>query len=52
MHLTHSGHELLDTIRSNTVWSKIKDTFRAKSIEMTFDLVLQVGKKIMEGLLT
>jgi len=51
-HLTNSGHELLDTMRSDTVWSKIKDTFKSKGVEMTFDLVLSVGKGVMQGLLS
>lgn len=49
--LTNTGHELLDTIRSESVWAKVKETFKSKGIEMTFDLVSTVGKKIMEGLL-
>ena len=49
--LTNSGHELLDTIRSDTVWGKVQETFKTKGVEMTFDLVAMVGKKIMEGLL-
>jgi DNA-binding PadR family transcriptional regulator len=46
--LTNSGHELLDTIRNDSIWSKIKETFRSKGVEMTFDLVIAVGKKIGE----
>lgn len=46
-HLTNTGHELLDTIRDDTIWSKVKDTFQSKGLEMTFDLVLAVGKATM-----
>lgn len=49
--LTNNGHELLDTIRSDTVWNKVQETFKTKGVEMTFDLVTAVGKKIMENLL-
>ena len=49
--LNYSGHDLLDTIRNDTVWKKIKDTFRDKGLDMTFDLVLSVGKKIAEQIL-
>lgn len=49
--LTNSGHELLDTIRNDTVWGKVQDTFKSKGIEMTFDLVIAAGKKIMEQIL-
>lgn len=49
--LTNPGHELLDTIRNDTVWGKVQETFKAKGIEMTFDLVIAVGKKAMEAIL-
>ena len=49
--LTNSGHELLETIRNDTVWNKVQETFKTKGVEMTFDLVTAVGKKIMENLL-
>lgn len=48
--LTNTGHELLDTIRNESVWSKVKDACKTKGLDMTFDLVLTVGKKIMETL--
>jgi hypothetical protein len=50
--LTNSGHDLLDTIRSDTVWRKVQDRFRSQGLEMTFDLVVMVGKKIMESMLS
>jgi Hypothetical protein (DUF2513) len=46
--LTNTGHELLGTIRNDTIWSKIMEHFRTKGVDMTFDLVLSVGKKITE----
>jgi DNA polymerase III psi subunit len=49
--MTNAGHELLNTIRNETAWSKIKDTFKTKGLDMTFDLVLTVGKKVMEAML-
>ncbi|MHB8474176.1 MAG: DUF2513 domain-containing protein [Gammaproteobacteria bacterium] len=49
--LTNSGHELLDTMRNESVWGKVKDTFKTKGVEMTFALVLSVGKKVAENLL-
>jgi hypothetical protein len=50
--MTNSGHNLLDTIRTETVWKKIKDKFSTSGIDMTFDLVINAGKKIMEEMLT
>lgn len=51
-HMTNRGHDLLDTIRNDTVWAKIKEKFKSKGLEMTFDLVLTVGKKVMEEFLS
>ncbi|UEP59924.1 DUF2513 domain-containing protein [Acidithiobacillus ferriphilus] len=49
--LTNAGHNLLDTIRNETVWKKIKAKFASSGMDMTFDLVIAVGKKIIEGFL-
>lgn len=49
--MTNAGHNLLDTIRNETVWKKIKDKFSTSGIDMTFDLVITAGKKIMEAML-
>ena len=49
--LTNPGHELLDSIRSDKVWHKIQEKFKTSGLEMTFDLVIMVSKKIMESLL-
>jgi hypothetical protein len=46
--LTWAGHELLDTIRSQPVWEKIKSTAREKGIELTFDAVIALSKKALE----
>jgi repressor of nif and glnA expression len=50
--LTNSGHDLLDTIRNDTIWNKITEKFSDKGLNMTFDLVISVGKKIIESLLS
>lgn len=50
--LTNSGHDLLDTMRSDSVWNKVKEKFASNGIDMTFDLVVSVGKKIMEAMLS
>lgn len=50
-YLTNSGHELLDTIRSETVWNKIQEKFKTSGVDITIDLVLMIGKKIAESLL-
>lgn len=41
--LTMAGHDLLDTMRSATIWEKIKTTAKAKGIELTFDAIKALG---------
>ncbi|MEX8518011.1 MAG: DUF2513 domain-containing protein [Leptothrix sp. (in: b-proteobacteria)] len=41
--LTMSGHDLLDTMRSTTIWEKIKTTAKTKGIELTFDAIKALG---------
>lgn len=50
--LTSKGHDLLDSIRNESVWSQIKDKFQPKGLDMTIDTVIIVGKRIMEAMLT
>lgn len=52
IHMTARGHELLDSIRNDTVWTKVKDKFAKNGLDMTFDLVIAVGKQVMEALLS
>lgn len=37
--ITSSGYDLLDSIRSQTVWTKIKTVAKDKGIEVTFDTI-------------
>jgi hypothetical protein len=37
--LTMSGHDLLDTMRSQTIWESIKTTAKKKGIELSFEAV-------------
>jgi len=46
--LTWAGHELLDTIRSKTVWERIKQLAKEKGIELTFDSVKLLAAKALE----
>ena len=41
--LTMPGHDLLDTMRSTTIWEKIKTTAKTKGIELTFDAIKALG---------
>lgn len=49
--LTWAGHELLDSIRSDSVWSKTKKVFAEKGLSMTFELVGSVAKEAATALL-
>lgn len=44
--LTWKGHEFLDTIKSDTIWNKTKESFISKGLSMSFDLVKSVAVKI------
>lgn len=39
MNLTWEGHELLDSIKSDTVWNKMRNLFREKSIALSYEAV-------------
>ena len=41
--LTMAGHDLLDTMRSESIWESIKSTAKAKGIELTFDAIKSLG---------
>ena len=51
--LSWEGHELLDKIRSDTAWNKIKETARIKGIDLGIDALKAIAgmalAKIMQG---
>lgn len=49
--LTMAGHDLLDTMRSETLWATIKATAKTKGLELTFDSIKALGIFAMKGLL-
>lgn len=51
LRLTWAGHEFLDSIRSDTVWNKTKETFTTKGLDMTFDLIKTVVAGVTTALL-
>lgn len=44
--LTWEGHEFVDAVQSDTVWEETKETFAAKGLAMTFDLVKSIATEI------
>jgi hypothetical protein len=49
--LTWSGHEFLDSIRSDAVWKKTKSSFISNGISMTFDLVKSVASEVAAAMI-
>lgn len=49
--LTWQGHELLDSIRNETVWQRVKKGFVEKGIDMSFDLVKSAASDVAGVLL-
>jgi hypothetical protein len=49
--LTMAGHDLLDTMRSSTLWESIKETAKSKGIELTFDAIKALGQLGLKQLL-
>jgi hypothetical protein len=49
--LTMAGHDLLDTIRSQQLWEKIKSTGKTKGIELTFDTIKALAAYALKSLL-
>lgn len=50
--LTMAGHDLLDTIRSATLWENIKTTAKKKGVELSFDAIKVLGATALKHLLS
>ena len=50
--LTWEGHELLDKIRSDTVWNKTTNTIREKGIPFVLDAVKEIATSITAAMIT
>lgn len=49
--LTSSGHDLLDKIRSDTVWEKTKEKAKSAGVDLTFDTVKEIAQRVILSLL-
>lgn len=49
--ITWKGHDFLKAIRDETVWKRIVDHFKKRSVEWTVDLVLDFVKSDAKALL-
>jgi hypothetical protein len=45
--LTWEGQELLDKIRSESIWQKIKETAREKRVDLTIDVVKGIASMVL-----
>jgi hypothetical protein len=43
--------QVLDSIRNETVWHRVQDTFKKKGLDMTVELVIEVAKATAKALL-
>ena len=48
--LTWAGHELLDKIRSETVWNRVRELARQKGLELSFEVVRVAAATVVRGL--
>ena len=49
--LTWEGHELLEKIKSDTVWNKTKDTIKKKGIPFVLDAVKEIATAITTAMI-
>lgn len=49
--LTWDGHELLDKIKSDSVWNKTKDTIKKRGIPFVLDAVKQIATAVTSGMI-
>lgn len=47
--LTWKGHDFLDSIRNDTIWKKVKDTFHDKGVGMAFSVVQGLAVKFAQS---
>lgn len=45
--LTYSGHELLDTIRNDTAWNRIKTVARERGLDLTMDVIKGIATSLI-----
>ena len=47
LRLTWAGHEFLDNARNDTVWNKVKEMIKEKSMSVSFDIIASLLKSIV-----
>jgi hypothetical protein len=51
LEITFKGYDLLDTIRSKSIWEKIKNTAKEKGLELTFEAIKTLGTNALQQLI-
>jgi len=49
--LTWKGHDFLDDIRSNSIWSKTKNILKEKGLGMSFEIIKKTAIKFAEEMI-
>jgi Hypothetical protein (DUF2513) len=49
--MSWAGHQLLDSIRSTTIWNKVKQAARERGLSLTLDAIKALAKHYLEALL-
>ena len=50
--LTWQGHEFFDKIRSDNVWNKINNAAKAKSLDLSFDVIKSICATLITSILS
>lgn len=45
--LTWNGHEFLTKIKNENIWKKVKEQIKEKGINLSFNLVNEIAKKLL-----
>ncbi|PHS34049.1 MAG: hypothetical protein COA92_03165 [Sulfurovum sp.] len=49
--LTWEGHDFLDNVRSDSIWSKTKNILKEKGLGMSFDIIKKTAIKFAEEMI-
>lgn len=50
--MTNAGHDLLDTLRNDTVMNRIKERTKQKAIDLPFDALIAAGRAAVIALVS
>ena len=48
--LTWSGHELLDAIRRDSVWHRVRTIARERGVDLSFDVIMMIARAVIEAM--